>query len=167
MNAEAPRYTPLLRGPRAALRRLGEALGRNARAGDVLALSGGLGAGKTFLTGALARGLGVPAEVRVASPTFNLVLRHEGRLPLYHADLYRLESREDFDSLGLLEQALDGVCVLEWPERFADALPAQTLWLRLERATPLTRSVAVAGPRELAERLLGPEFAATLLRSQG
>ena len=75
----------------AATRRLGERLGRAAAPGDVIGLDGTLGAGKTCLVQGLARGLGVPRDVPVGSPTFTLLNEHRGRLPLYHADLYRLE----------------------------------------------------------------------------
>ena len=101
---------------------LGEVLAPLLRAGDVLILSGDLGAGKTQLTKGIARGLGVVEAV--TSPTFNILLVHEGRLPLYHFDLYRLETAEqleDLDYWGTLEA--DGVGVVEWGDRFADALP--------------------------------------------
>jgi len=101
---------------------LGEVLAPLLQAGDVLILSGDLGAGKTQLTKGIARGLGVVEAV--TSPTFNILLLHEGRLPLYHFDLYRLETAEqleDLDYWGTLEA--DGVGVVEWGDRFADALP--------------------------------------------
>lgn len=104
----------------------GEALAPLLAAGDVVVLSGDLGAGKTQLTKGLAVGLGV-AEL-VTSPTFNILLVHEGRLPLYHFDLYRLEAvgqLEDLDYWGTLEA--DGVSVVEWGDRFAQALPEQAL----------------------------------------
>ena len=101
---------------------LGEVLAPLLRAGDVIILSGDLGAGKTQLAKGIARGLGVAEPV--TSPTFNILLVHDGRLPLYHFDLYRLEAAEqleDLDYWGTLEA--DGVCVIEWGDRFADALP--------------------------------------------
>jgi len=101
---------------------LGEVLAPLLLAGDVIILSGDLGAGKTQLTKGIARGLGVAEPV--TSPTFNILLVHEGRLTLYHFDLYRLEAAEqleDLDYWGTLEA--DGVCVIEWGDRFADALP--------------------------------------------
>jgi tRNA threonylcarbamoyladenosine biosynthesis protein TsaE len=109
---------------------LGEALAPLLAAGDVLVLSGDLGAGKTQLTKGIARGLGV--EEPVTSPTFNLLLVHEGRIPLYHFDLYRLEiaeQLEDLDYWGTLEA--DGVSVVEWGDRFADAIPADGVTVRI------------------------------------
>ena len=99
---------------------LGEAWGRAAQRGWVIALSGELGAGKTQLVKGLARGLGIPA--RVHSPTFTLVNEYAGgRLRLFHLDLYRLETREQILSAGLEEfLAPAGVTVMEWAERIYD-----------------------------------------------
>jgi tRNA threonylcarbamoyladenosine biosynthesis protein TsaE len=104
--------------------RLGEALGRLARPGDVVLLSGDLGAGKTHLTKGIARGLGVTEEI--TSPTFNLVLVHEGRMPLYHVDLYRLDRADQLEEIGYFD-ALEGggIAVVEWGDRFAEARPAE------------------------------------------
>ena len=105
---------------------LGEALAAKLRAGDVVAYSGGLGAGKTAFTRGLARGLGYRG--RVTSPTFALVNEYEGRLPLFHFDMYRLGGAEDLFDIGW-EDYLDrgGVCAVEWSERAAGALPADAI----------------------------------------
>jgi tRNA threonylcarbamoyladenosine biosynthesis protein TsaE len=97
---------------------LGEAWGRAANKGLVIALSGDLGAGKTQLVKGLARGMGVTA--RVHSPTFTLVNVYSGgRLPLFHLDLYRLETPEQILSAGIEEYLRpDGVAVIEWAERW-------------------------------------------------
>jgi tRNA threonylcarbamoyladenosine biosynthesis protein TsaE len=98
---------------------LGEAWGRAAASGLVIGLTGDLGAGKTQLVKGLARGLGVTA--RVHSPTFTLVNEYPGgRLPLYHLDLYRLETRNQISAAGLEEffYQPDGVAVIEWAERW-------------------------------------------------
>jgi tRNA threonylcarbamoyladenosine biosynthesis protein TsaE len=100
---------------------LGEQWGREAQLGWLFGLSGGLGAGKTLLAAGLARGLGVTA--RVQSPTFALINEfRDGRLPLFHLDLYRLATRHDIIAAGL-EQYLDrpaGVAVVEWIERWLE-----------------------------------------------
>ena len=102
--------------------RLAEQLALRLRAGDVLLLSGPLGAGKTAFVRGLARGLGIDAD-EVSSPTFTLVHEYRGgRLTLYHADLYRLEKVATED-LGLEEMGIaDGVLAIEWPDRLAHAL---------------------------------------------
>jgi tRNA threonylcarbamoyladenosine biosynthesis protein TsaE len=96
--------------------------------GDLLLLSGDLGAGKTFFARALCRALGVPASVPVQSPTFTLVHELEGRLPIVHADLYRLRSGEDLRELGLRERLADGaLCVVEWGAPYVGELGGEAL----------------------------------------
>ncbi len=136
--------------------RFGEALGALLRPGDVLALEGPLGAGKTTLVQGLARGLGVPREVPVTSPTFTLVAEYPGRVPLRHADFYRVESAARLADAGfddLLDG--DGVLVVEWPERFPGALPADRLWIRLEIRGESERLLRLLGVGERAEALVG------------
>jgi tRNA threonylcarbamoyladenosine biosynthesis protein TsaE len=103
----------------AATERLGRWLGETARRGDALLLGGDLGAGKTTLARGLARGLGI--DVPVTSPTFTLVNEYEGRLRLFHFDLYRLGGGE-IEATGLHEYWDEprGVCAIEWPERLDD-----------------------------------------------
>ncbi len=92
------------------------------RAGDVIALSGSLGCGKTLFTGALAAALGVDGPV--PSPTFVLARQyHDGFLPLIHVDVYRLGSYNEFLDLGVLDAASDGVLVVEWGEAVESLLP--------------------------------------------
>jgi tRNA threonylcarbamoyladenosine biosynthesis protein TsaE len=102
----------------------GEALARELDAGDVVGLVGELGAGKTVFIQGLARGLGVPPEVPVTSPTFTLVNEYRGgRLPLFHVDLYRLEREDQLEDVGLdeLYRRGDGVVAVEWFDRFPGA----------------------------------------------
>lgn len=95
-------------------------------------LEGDLGAGKTFLVRALARELGVPASVKITSPTFALVHELHGRMPIVHADLYRLESGASLDELGLLQHiGRDALVLVEWGERFQDSLPGSGIVVRL------------------------------------
>lgn len=91
------------------------------QAGDLVGLVGDLGAGKTLLVQGIAAGLAVPSSVRVTSPTFTLVNEyHGGRVPLYHADLYRIEQERELDEVGLddLCRRGDGVVCVEWCDRF-------------------------------------------------
>src|SRR5215831_14773745 len=95
---------------------LGRALGELARAGDVILLEGALGAGKTALTQGIGLGLGIAATIN--SPTFTILKEYEGRLPLYHFDLYRLDEPDELYELGFEDYFRgDGVCVVEWAER--------------------------------------------------
>ena len=101
---------------------VGEALGAELEAGDVLVLTGDLGAGKTQLTKGIAAALGCEGDV--TSPTFTIEMVYEGgRLPLYHFDLYRLDDPEQLEDIGLFDVlGGDGVCVIEWGEQFAEEL---------------------------------------------
>ena len=117
---------------------LGETWGRSAQRGLVIALSGDLGAGKTQLVRGVARGLG--CHGRVHSPTFTLVNIYEGgRLPLFHLDLYRLESLEAIQRAGMDEYLQpDGVAVIEWAERLGALGTSETL--HATRTTSFARS---------------------------
>ncbi|OAG28472.1 tRNA (adenosine(37)-N6)-threonylcarbamoyltransferase complex ATPase subunit type 1 TsaE [Thermodesulfatator autotrophicus] len=95
---------------------LAEKLGKRLACGDIILLFGDLGAGKTTFVKGLARGLGVPEDYYVQSPTFAIINEYPGRIPLYHVDLYRLEPEDVYD-LGLEELAEQGVLVIEWSER--------------------------------------------------
>lgn len=96
--------------------------------GDLLILEGDLGAGKTFFSRALCRALGVPHEIPVTSPTFTLVHEHAGRLPIVHADLYRLADPEELHELGLQERRAEGaVLLIEWGRPYLEALGGDAL----------------------------------------
>ncbi|NTW28351.1 MAG: tRNA (adenosine(37)-N6)-threonylcarbamoyltransferase complex ATPase subunit type 1 TsaE [Coriobacteriia bacterium] len=108
--------------------------------GDVLILSGDLGAGKTCLTKGVARALGVVEPV--TSPTFNIMRIHEGRIPLHHFDIYRLDSAEqleDIDYWGTLEA--DGVSLVEWGDRFPSAVPEECVIVRFTITGDETREI--------------------------
>lgn len=131
-------------------RALGRRLGRLLAAGDVLLLAGPLGAGKTTLAQGIGEALTVPGHV--TSPTFVLLQQHDGRLPLYHADLYRLGDADEVAELALDEQAAAGVLLVEWPERGLDALPADHLWVELALDPPdHAESAEPAEPAEPAD----------------
>ena len=119
---------------------LGQAIAAALRPGDVIALSGDLGAGKTTLARAIIAALGWPGEV--PSPTYTLVQNYDApdvRVPLWHVDLYRLDSPDDADALGLFET--DAALIIEWPGRLGGRLPAEAL--------QLTISGSGDGPRHL------------------
>ncbi len=108
----------------------GESFGASCAPGDVIALAGDLGAGKTHFVKGLAAGLAHGGDV--TSPTFTLLHEYRGgRLPLYHFDLYRLVSAREALALGLDDYLDgDGVCVLEWADKYPELLPRGTRWLR-------------------------------------
>lgn len=130
----------------------GEALGRLVAGGDVIALVGELGAGKTSFTRGLALGAGVDPE-DVASPTFALVNEYRGRLAVAHGDLYRLERERELDEIGwddLIERR-DAAVVIEWADRFPHRLPADHLRVTLAHAGDARVLEAIAtGPRAQA-----------------
>ncbi len=125
-------------------RKLGERLGRMLRAGDVVLLSGELGAGKTVLAQGIGRGLGVTDPIK--SSSFVIMNEYEGApLRLYHADLYRLEDPEQVAELALDELAANGVLVVEWPERAPDEMPPEHLLLRLAYNGARARTIQIEG----------------------
>lgn len=101
---------------------VGERLGAALEAGDVLVLTGDLGAGKTQLTKGIAAGMGVGADV--TSPTFTIEMVYEGaHMPLYHFDLYRLDDADQLEDTGIFDVlGADGVCAIEWGEQFSDEI---------------------------------------------
>ena len=120
----------------------GERLGASLSPGTVLAYRGGLGMGKTAFTRGLARGLGCTG--RVTSPTFTIVNEYEGRIPLFHFDMYRLPDSDALFDIGW-DDYLDrgGVCAVEWSENILDALPPGTLYVKLDKRSETHRHITV------------------------
>ena len=128
---------------------IGAQLARTLRPGAVLAYQGDLGMGKTAFTRGLARGLG--CEGRVTSPTFTIVNEYEGRVPLFHFDMYRLEDADALFDIGWEDYlARGGVCAVEWSERVEGALPPDTVWVTIGRSPENDgwRSITVEGAEE-------------------
>lgn len=123
----------------AATNRLGQRLGELAEEGDIITLAGELGAGKTTLTQAIGRGLQVPPDCYITSPTFALLHEYPGRLPLYHLDLYRLSCQEIID-LGFEDYLYGiGLSVVEWPDRLDEIMPRDRLQIELETLSEQAR----------------------------
>jgi tRNA threonylcarbamoyladenosine biosynthesis protein TsaE len=134
-------------------REIGRVLGANTGPGQVLALRGELGAGKTTLTQGVLWGLGGTEYAR--SPTFVLVTQYEARIPLYHIDLYRIGSSADALELGLDEYFYgDGVCVVEWPDRAPEAIPNDRLDIEIVAVDDSTRKLTLSTASEDHRRLL-------------
>lgn len=128
---------------------LGVQLAELARPGDVIALSGELGAGKTSIARGLLAALGLEGEA--PSPSFAIVQPYappEVRFPVLHVDLYRIENPDEAEELGLDDARHDSLLIVEWPERFGDAAWGDALWLSLE--------VTPDGARELTARVPAP-----------
>jgi tRNA threonylcarbamoyladenosine biosynthesis protein TsaE len=142
---------------------LGERLGEALQPGDVVALVGELGAGKTQLVRGICRGAAVP-ESQVASPTFAIVATYAGRLPVHHADLYRLGGEDELYATGF-EDLLggSGAVLVEWADRVPGALPRERLEIELQHVdgAPSARRVRIAGVgarhAALARLLGGPQ----------
>ena len=136
----------------AATAKLGEDLAQALKAGDVVALHGDLGAGKTTLARSLIRAVADDAELDVPSPTFTLVQAYEGRLPIHHFDLYRTASPDELLELGLDEALETGAALIEWPERAGDLLPSDTVHVTLAQEGE-SRLATITGTGKPFERV--------------
>jgi tRNA threonylcarbamoyladenosine biosynthesis protein TsaE len=126
--------------------RVGQETGRLLLEGDVIGLVGELGSGKTWLTKGIALGLGVNPKTIVTSPSFTLVNEYEGRVGLFHIDVYRLGSLDEVLSAGIEETIHSGqVAVLEWADRWPEILPEHTLMVRLLIVDDHRRTIILSG----------------------
>ena len=117
-------------------------LGASAAQGTIFALSGDLGTGKTIIAKGIAKGLGIDDDI--TSPTFLLMEIYEGRLPLYHFDLYRIECADEFNELNFEEYWLgEGVSVIEWAERAGGRIPADAVKITLEWVNDTQRRICI------------------------
>lgn len=123
---------------------LGRFIGSQLLPGDILALWGELGAGKTLITRGIARGLGIPSSTPVTSPTYTFINEYDGRVHLYHLDLYRLTSSDELETLPWGEALYGGgVAVIEWPERLGDHLPEERWDIRIAPTGDETRRISI------------------------
>lgn len=133
----------------AATARLGQRLGELLQPGDLILLTGSLGAGKTTLTQAIGQGCGIPANCYITSPTYSLLHEYQGRLPLYHLDLYRLSSAAEIEELGFLDYLYgQGATVIEWPDRLGRLRPTAYLEVDLRIAGETSRTVNISAVGE-------------------
>ena len=129
-------------------------IGGKLREGDVLALSGELGSGKTCFTGGLARGLGVDEKYQITSPTFTLINEYPARCKLYHFDVYRLNGYSEFEDLGYEEYFCgDGIVVIEWAEKIAQILPADTFFISFKYLDENKRRIVIKGQEKRMKEL--------------
>ena len=114
-------------------KQFGFELGKNAKSGDIYCLDGDLGVGKTIFTQGFAKGLGVEGEY-ITSPTFTIINEYEGRLKLYHFDVYRIGSLEEMDDTGYEDYFFgDGVCLVEWAKLIDELIPKEAVWIKIEK----------------------------------
>ena len=126
--------------------RFGTFLGRQLTSGDVVALNGDLGSGKTCLTQGIAKGLDVPQGFYVTSPSFALVNEYPGRIRLFHLDFYRMGDISELDDIGFDEiLAVEGIVVIEWADKFPSALPSERLDISLTIMNEQTRELSLKG----------------------
>ena len=127
---------------------LGERLGRGLKGGEIVALSGDLGAGKTAFVRGLARGLDVTDSVK--SPTFTIVDEHEGRVPLFHFDMYRLGGFDELFDIGWDDYvARGGVCAVEWSENVPEIINSETITVDIRNMGGDRRCITIGGVKEL------------------
>lgn len=120
---------------------LGESIGKTLVRGQVIGLAGDLGAGKTCFTRGLFKGRNQKSKVVVNSPTFVVMQRYEGDLVFYHADVYRLDSKQEFLDLDLFEIASDGVLVVEWADKFSEVFNEKAMIVEFVHQSPSERLI--------------------------
>lgn len=134
---------------------LGSTLGARLKKGDVVALSGELGSGKTWFTKGIARGLGIGPNTIITSPSFALVNEYPGETTLFHIDVYRLENLSELLGAGIDEYLYSGgVAVLEWADRWPEILPDETVSVRLVILDEHSRSITFSAAHARASSVI-------------
>jgi tRNA threonylcarbamoyladenosine biosynthesis protein TsaE len=143
--------------------RLGKRIGGHLRPGDVVALAGELGTGKTQFIKGVATGVGVGKPTYITSPSFTLINEYTGKIPFYHIDLYRLNSEKEAEELGLEEYFQSkGITVVEWADKIPSLLPKEMLWIHIHYTGKHTRSLEILGKGKrylnLVDQIQSSEF---------
>ena len=134
---------------------LGQTIGQAASGRLIIALMGDLGSGKTVFVKGLAKGLAVPKEFMITSPSYTLINEYPGRIPLFHADLYRLSNAIDIESTGLFDTLVaDGVLAIEWAERLDQQRLAQDILIHFDIRKDDTREISITGCGQTGMNLL-------------
>lgn len=121
---------------------LGEKIGSMLKKGDIIAMQGTLAAGKTTITKGIAKALDI--KDTITSPTFCLISEYEGKMPLYHMDVYRLDGAEDFANLGTEDMLYgEGVSIIEWSEKIMEELPKKTIVLKIVPNENGSRTISI------------------------
>ena len=125
---------------------IGEEIGKQLRQGDLVALIGDLGTGKTCLTQGIARGVGVYSNQIVNSPSYTLINEYAGKIPIYHVDLYRLQNHDELLDLGLDEYMEgNGICIIEWAEKLGSLKISHTK-IQITWLSEMTREIEIQIP---------------------
>jgi tRNA threonylcarbamoyladenosine biosynthesis protein TsaE len=134
---------------------VGKKIGQWLRPGEVVALMGELGAGKTQFIKGLAQGVGVKKSAYVSSPSFTLINEYKGEIPFYHIDLYRLEEEKEAEELGLEEYFHgEGITAIEWADRIPSLLPGELLRVQIHYTGEQTRSIELVAKGKRYEELI-------------
>ncbi len=134
-------------------RRLGEKIGSALKAGDIVGLCGELGSGKTVMVAGMAKGMGISPSVSVTSPTFIILHEYDGKTPLYHFDFYRLSKADEVYNLGFEEYFEgDGVCAIEWADKFEDVFNGPVIWINFSGAGDSDRNIEISPANEMSGR---------------
>ena len=148
MNGHIARLKLLSRNPEETFL-IGKIIGNSLSEKNVVALVGDLGTGKTCLTRGIARGLGVSDEYQITSPSFTLINEYQGRMMLYHFDLFRLSRASEMDEMGYDEYLFgQGVSVIEWADKAENMLPDDTLFVSISYTDENERSIIISGQKE-------------------
>ena len=124
--------------------KLGKKIASKISPGDIITLNGSLGSGKTVFSKGVAKGLNIIEEI--TSPTYNIICEYKGILPLYHMDLYRIDTYEEFEMLGAEELLFgSGVCLIEWSERIKEFLPPDIISVNIEIINNNERKIEILG----------------------
>lgn len=124
--------------------KIGYEVAEKIKKGDVISLTGSLGTGKTVFAKGFAKQLGI--EEAIVSPTFTLVQEYDGRMKMYHLDLYRLSGEDEFESMGGEDFLYsDGVTLIEWSEKIESMLPDDTIYVKITINEDLTRTIEITG----------------------
>ena len=134
---------------------LGLRLGSLLNEGDIIALAGDLGSGKTWFTKGVALGIDIPSDTVITSPTFSLMNEYQGRCTLFHIDVYRLKNLSDFLDAGLDEYLCGkGITVMEWADRWPEILPERSIRVQLAILDECSREITLSGHHPKALRVL-------------
>ena len=135
--------------------RLGKRIGHLLRSGDVVALVGELGAGKTQFIKGLAAGVGVGKTTYVSSPSFTLINEYAGKVPFYHLDLFRLEREKEAEELGVEDYfQSEGIAAIEWADKIFSLLPIEILFIHILHTGKNTRTLEITGKGKRYEDLV-------------